>query len=380
MPINQRLLDAIKLGDEEGVKLYVRDKACSDDYDYYDTDCTDVNIQNDEYNNWSLLHYAIFYNKPNIVHLLLDLGADLEIKTGAGSTPLNLAVLYNRVKIIKILLSRGANLEAEAIKGIRPLHCAAANGTAEIVTILLDGGANLEAEAIRGIRPLHYAAANGTAEIAEVLLDRGADLEATTTQGRKPLHFAVFYNNVEVTKVLLRNNADVNAVNNHGDTPLNVARRKYSYDKNYKNITKLLEEVVSLDIAFKEYFNEEVAHNRTTISSVIEGMTISNTSNGIVDMRNSTIPSLITATTVVPQHLHQDRENTTNLLLSGGSVENGTFGQVSSLSSINGNGLLMFIGYICTYAYKKMFSTDGPSTVMNAPSLGQDHTLALQLN
>ncbi|GHM57985.1 MAG: hypothetical protein sL5_01010 [Candidatus Mesenet longicola] len=263
MPINQKLLDAIKLGNEEGIKLYVRDRACSDDYDYYDTDCINVNIQNDEYNNWSLLHYAIFYNKPNVVRLLLNLGVDLEIK---------------------------------AKKGMRPLH------------------------------------------------------------------LAVFYNRIEIAKILLDEGADVNVVGNLGNTPLDNARRKYSSNEDYKNITELLEEVV---------------HNRTTISSTIEAIIASNISNGITDMKNSTTPSLITATTVVPQHLHQDPKNTTSLLFLGDNAENSAFSQASSFPSINGNALLMFIGYICTYAYRKMFSTDGPSTVMSAPSLGQDHTLKL---
>ena len=58
------------------------------------------------------IHCAVQNAKPEIVELLLDRGANIELKDqDRNCTPLNMAIMYGRKDIIPILVSRGANVE-----------------------------------------------------------------------------------------------------------------------------------------------------------------------------------------------------------------------------------------------------------------------------
>ena len=67
------------------------------------------------------IHWAIFQDKRQIVELLLDCGADIELRDGdRDATPLDYAIVYARKEIIPVLVSRGANTEGRlqtAFKG-----------------------------------------------------------------------------------------------------------------------------------------------------------------------------------------------------------------------------------------------------------------------
>ena len=64
------------------------------------------------------IHWAIFHDKPEIVELLLDHGADIErMDQDRQSTPLAYAIVYGRKDIIRLLVARGADLESEGRSG-----------------------------------------------------------------------------------------------------------------------------------------------------------------------------------------------------------------------------------------------------------------------
>lgn len=56
------------------------------------------------------LHCAVLWNQPTIAEILLDNGADIEIRDpDRSTTPLRYAVVYCKKEMIQLLLSRGAN-------------------------------------------------------------------------------------------------------------------------------------------------------------------------------------------------------------------------------------------------------------------------------
>ena len=60
-----------------------------------------------------LLHYAVYVNRPRMIELLLDHGADIEIRDqDRNTTPLRYAIVYARREVIRLLVSRGAELGA----------------------------------------------------------------------------------------------------------------------------------------------------------------------------------------------------------------------------------------------------------------------------
>ena len=75
---------------------------------------------------WSPLHYAAQEYLVDIVALLIEAGANLEVKDNHGNTPLWRATFSSngRGKIIQLLLAKGADRTNENSSGISPLKLA----------------------------------------------------------------------------------------------------------------------------------------------------------------------------------------------------------------------------------------------------------------
>jgi ankyrin repeat protein len=55
-----------------------------------------------------------------VIEALLDGGADIEARDGAGETPLRRAVNCNKVEAAKLLLARGADPHSKGSKALTP--------------------------------------------------------------------------------------------------------------------------------------------------------------------------------------------------------------------------------------------------------------------
>ena len=107
----------------------------------------------------------------------LDAGARLDARSREhhSATPLHLAVTNDaRPDVVSLLLNLGANVSAIYNQGQTPLHAAILGGAdPEVVELLLDGGANVVYRN-EGKTPLSRALGNDAdAEIIRLLLDRG---------------------------------------------------------------------------------------------------------------------------------------------------------------------------------------------------------------
>jgi uncharacterized protein (TIGR02145 family) len=83
-----------------------------------------VNVETKRTNGFSLLHNAVYGNKPKQTEILLQYGADVNAKDDEGRSPLHLAVLYGQIDIVKILLKNDADINAKTNIGETPLKLA----------------------------------------------------------------------------------------------------------------------------------------------------------------------------------------------------------------------------------------------------------------
>jgi ankyrin repeat protein len=151
-----------------------------------------VNVTN--YNGGTALHEAAVHGKPEIVALLLQLGAKPDANDEEGGTPLHTAAMQGEVQIMKMLIDKGAQLESRQGDNITtPLHCAACRGHLEAVQLLVEAGADINAKDGRGKTALDAAKTFKRAPVAQYL-DRAMTRHAfaaeaeTLTQGlQKPL-------------------------------------------------------------------------------------------------------------------------------------------------------------------------------------------------
>jgi ankyrin repeat protein len=186
----------------------------------------DVNVQSNFGN--TPLHFAAGFNNPEVVTLLLEAGADVKAKDEYGRTTLHFAAESNEnPEVVTVLSKAGADVNAKShTRDKTPLQLAAwRNANPEVLTALIEAGADVNAKADNGGTPLDLAAAaNENPEVLMVLIKAGADVNAKSESGLTPLHAAAANNeNPEVITILLNAGADVNARDKDGITSLDWA-------------------------------------------------------------------------------------------------------------------------------------------------------------
>jgi hypothetical protein len=86
-----------------------------------------VNVKDDEYGA-TPLHDAAYNGHIEITRLLLQNGADKNVRSDGGNTPLHWAATQGHIDILHLLVENGADLEVQDNDGWRALHCAVLNG------------------------------------------------------------------------------------------------------------------------------------------------------------------------------------------------------------------------------------------------------------
>lgn len=93
------------------------------------------------------LHLAAFFGRPASAQRLLTAGADVDdvAQNSTAVTPLHSAVAGRHADVVRVLLDAGAQVDVCQQGGWTPLHAAAQNGDIQSVELLLAAGANAEA-------------------------------------------------------------------------------------------------------------------------------------------------------------------------------------------------------------------------------------------
>jgi ankyrin repeat protein len=125
------------------------------------------------------LMYAVLHGDLDDVRLLLDGGADPNVRNEAGATALMWAV--DDLDKTRLLLGRGADVKARSEDGRTALAIAASRyGSLEVVRLLLDSGADpsVQSPSYKGpVTPLAEAANVGGEAVVRLLIERGADVK-----------------------------------------------------------------------------------------------------------------------------------------------------------------------------------------------------------
>ena len=177
----------------------------------------------------SLLHLASMRGRGNVVEYLLGLGVfGVDDQDEGGDTPLEAACECGHTNVVRILLEKGADVDVEGRKMECPLYRACSRGHAEIVRLVVEaggcGGVDMGEDKGVWVEAMNDAARYGFVDVVEALLEAGVGVEGRDQDGNRALLVASRGGCLEVVRVLLEvGGADVEGVGGGGKTPLYVA-------------------------------------------------------------------------------------------------------------------------------------------------------------
>jgi ankyrin repeat protein len=146
---------------------------------------------------------AAMQGKKEDVEKLLNKGVDVDAVVKEDSwTALIWASRKGHTDIVELLLNNGANVNLAPYSGVSALHLASKYGHKQIVELLLNKGADVNAETSGKFTALILASEQGNIDIVKLLLDNGADVNAKTTSGRTALIWARENRHENIVKLL----------------------------------------------------------------------------------------------------------------------------------------------------------------------------------
>lgn len=149
----------------------------------------------------SVFHYACGRGLIDIANACIEYGADLSDENGRV-TPLGLAARHSHVNIVHLLIEAGAEVNGVEESGKTALHLASSSGHKDVVEALIQCGANVRVLDKAGNTPLHEAARHGHVHVAEFLISHGAKSDDRNLESMIALHYAQTTNNRQMQKVL----------------------------------------------------------------------------------------------------------------------------------------------------------------------------------
>ncbi|XP_073801318.1 caskin-2 isoform X8 [Danio rerio] len=209
------------------------------------------------------LHYAAWQGKADSVLMLLRSGAAVNSASHDGQIPLHLAAQYGHYEVSEMLLQHQSNPCVLNKAKKTPLDLACEFGRAKVAQLLLSS--NMVASLLEGDQrdasdsncntPLHLAARNGHKDVIRLLLKAGIDINRTTKAGTA-LHEAALYGKTEVVRLLLDTGIDVNIRNTYNQTALDIVNQ-FTACHASKDIKQLLREATGvLQVrALKDFWN-----------------------------------------------------------------------------------------------------------------------------
>lgn len=147
-----------------------------------------------------------------IVKLLIQKGANKDIRNWAGKRPYDVAFDHSHTRLFDVL--RLAD----------KLATAARKGDVRSIQLLLDSGAAINSRDQNGWTALHRAAFKGQTDAARTLIDIGIDIDAKDDDGYTALHCAVEAAHDEAVQLLVERGADVEVVTNKGLSAMQIAQ------------------------------------------------------------------------------------------------------------------------------------------------------------
>src|SRR3989454_2110763 len=155
---------------------------------------------------------TLFRSNQQQVRTLLNQRANVNARSGDGSTALLWAAHWNDLETAGLLIHAGADANAANDFRMTPLSEACTNGSAAFVDLLLKAGANPNTPVATGVPPIMTCARTGSADAVRILLRGDANVNAKEpAQNQTALMWAAAEHHPDVVRTLIESKADLHA-------------------------------------------------------------------------------------------------------------------------------------------------------------------------
>jgi ankyrin repeat protein len=163
---------------------------------------------------------AVENNHLDVLKELAERGIELETKSGLA---LCIAARNNNTEVIDFLLSKNVSIDATS-PDFEAIHCASQSGNLGTVKLLISKGANVNATTQdKRLTPLHLSVMSRKLDVSNYLIENKASINFADRMGNTPLHIASKINEIDLVRLLVENGASKNIKNNNGKTPIDEA-------------------------------------------------------------------------------------------------------------------------------------------------------------
>ncbi len=210
----------------------------------------DVNAANED--GYTPLMYAAQWGFEDIVTLLLNQKAKVDLSTKDGRTALHMAAFNGYDKICSKLLEAGAHINVYTLHSSEsPLMCAVKANQLDTVRLLLKAGADVNAPQIFDWTPLLYSLKDGNKKMVQTLLQYGADPNNAGKWQEMYLSWIVRKDDTEMLKLFIKYginikkelNALIDTAQKHNCSQVVKYLRQVEEDIRNEPIRRIMEQV-----------------------------------------------------------------------------------------------------------------------------------------
>uniref|UniRef100_A0A0G4HJE4 Uncharacterized protein n=1 Tax=Chromera velia CCMP2878 TaxID=1169474 RepID=A0A0G4HJE4_9ALVE len=144
-----------------------------------------------------------------IVRLLVDARANVDLQHTNGTTALIQSSNKGHTDIVRLLLHANASVDMQDKAGYSALMWASTNGHTDVVRLLVDAKASIDAQDRDGNTALMWASANGHPEIVRLLVDAKANVDMQNKYGNTALIQSSDKGHTDIVRLLINTNASV---------------------------------------------------------------------------------------------------------------------------------------------------------------------------
>uniref|UniRef100_A0A670JCT6 E3 ubiquitin-protein ligase MIB2 n=1 Tax=Podarcis muralis TaxID=64176 RepID=A0A670JCT6_PODMU len=172
------------------------------------------------------LHYAAFGNQADVARFLVSKGANGDLRNNAKCTALYIAVNKGFTEVVQALCEHNCDVNLPDSYGDTPLHYAITADFKCIIEALTEvPNIDFTIQNQQGFNLLQHSALKGNKLAIKKILARARQLvDAKKEDGFTALHLAALNNHKEVAEILIKEGrCDINLKNNRNQTPLHLA-------------------------------------------------------------------------------------------------------------------------------------------------------------